>query len=145
MQPLTFKIHFCLQVIFLRRFSKFLRIDFKERERETLICCSTYLCIHWLILVCALTKCQPTELLGQGFSLFQQTKSRTELRTHPWCCAVSRKLLHPSCECQAAEVCSPKVHGGHATRGQEKPKGCWKEERRMKCEASAAAPGKLQT
>ena len=25
------------------------------RERETSICCSTYLCIHWLILVCALT------------------------------------------------------------------------------------------
>ena len=26
-----------------------------ERERETSICCSTYLCTHWLILVCALT------------------------------------------------------------------------------------------
>ena len=26
-----------------------------ERERERLICCSTYLCIHWLMLVCALT------------------------------------------------------------------------------------------
>ena len=41
----------------------FLFIDFRERkeerkrdrERETLICCSTYLCIHWLILVDALT------------------------------------------------------------------------------------------
>ena len=27
----------------------------RGRERETLICCSTYLCIHWLILVCTLT------------------------------------------------------------------------------------------
>ena len=26
-----------------------------ERERETSICCSAYLCIHWLLLVCALT------------------------------------------------------------------------------------------
>ena len=26
-----------------------------ERERETSICCSTYLYIHWFILVCALT------------------------------------------------------------------------------------------
>ena len=26
-----------------------------ERETETLICCCTYLCVHWLILVCALT------------------------------------------------------------------------------------------
>ena len=28
----------------------------RERERETSICCSTYLCIHWLILVCALAR-----------------------------------------------------------------------------------------
>ena len=26
-----------------------------RREWETTICCSTYLCIHWLLLVCALT------------------------------------------------------------------------------------------
>ena len=46
-------------------FYKILFIDFREmrggkegekaRERETLICFSTYLCIHWLPLVCALT------------------------------------------------------------------------------------------
>ena len=31
----------------------------RERgERERLTCCSTYLCIHWLILVCALTRDQ---------------------------------------------------------------------------------------
>ena len=33
-----------------------------ERERETLIYCSTYLCIHWLLLACALTRdgtCNP--------------------------------------------------------------------------------------
>ena len=51
----------------------------QERERKTLICCSTYLCIHWLTLVCTLTgdqthnlgllgRCsnQLTELPGQG-------------------------------------------------------------------------------
>ena len=26
------------------------------RERETLICCFTYLFIHWLILICTLTR-----------------------------------------------------------------------------------------
>ena len=31
----------------------------RERERERLIPCSPYLCIHWLILVCALTGDQP--------------------------------------------------------------------------------------
>ena len=31
---------------------------------ETLICCSTYLCIHWLILVRALTEDQPR---SQGY------------------------------------------------------------------------------
>ena len=52
-------------------FTKILFIDFRERgmwrgretyrerekvrQRKTSICCSTYLCIHWLILVCALT------------------------------------------------------------------------------------------
>ena len=31
----------------------------RKRERETLLCCYTfYLCIHWLILVCALTRDQ---------------------------------------------------------------------------------------
>ena len=33
-----------------------------ERQRETLICCSTYFCIHWLILVCALTRDQTLNL-----------------------------------------------------------------------------------
>ena len=27
-----------------------------ERERDAWICCSTYICIHWLILTCALTE-----------------------------------------------------------------------------------------
>ena len=30
--------------------------------RERNICCSTYLCIHWLILVCTLTGIEPTNL-----------------------------------------------------------------------------------
>ena len=28
----------------------------KEEERETLICCFMYLCVHWLLLLCALTR-----------------------------------------------------------------------------------------
>ena len=49
----------------------FLKIDFREeggvREKRTLICCSTYLCIHWLIPICALTRDQTHNLgvLGQ--------------------------------------------------------------------------------
>ena len=47
----------------------------KGRERETSICCFTYICFHWLILVCALTgdqarnlgtTLQPPDLPGQG-------------------------------------------------------------------------------
>ncbi|KAF6114751.1 hypothetical protein HJG60_010685 [Phyllostomus discolor] len=37
----------------------FLLIDFRERKgrgREKEICCSTYLCVHWLTLVCAVTR-----------------------------------------------------------------------------------------
>ena len=37
------------------------------RERETLICCFTYLCIHWLILVCALTGDQTCNLAISGW------------------------------------------------------------------------------
>lgn len=33
----------------------FCLIDLRERERERPICCSSYLCIDWLIPVCALT------------------------------------------------------------------------------------------
>ena len=43
-----------------------LLIDFRKREegreRETSICCSTYLRIHWLLLVCALTGIEPSTL-----------------------------------------------------------------------------------
>ena len=44
---------------FLLKRNLFFNIDIREvgeRETETLICCSTFLCIHCLILVCALTK-----------------------------------------------------------------------------------------
>ena len=34
----------------------------RERETETLICCFTYLCVHWLILVCALPRDQTCNL-----------------------------------------------------------------------------------
>ena len=58
----------------------------KAGEREISTCCSTYLCIHWLILVCPLTGDQTcnlgesgwrsTELLGQGCSFFFVTYFR---------------------------------------------------------------------
>ena len=35
-------------------FKKFKLILERGKERETLICCSTNLCIHWLTLACAL-------------------------------------------------------------------------------------------
>ena len=34
----------------------------REREREISICCSTYLCMHLLILTCALTRDQSHNL-----------------------------------------------------------------------------------
>ena len=41
---------------FFFSFYNFFNLLILERERETSICCSTYLCIHWLILVCTLTR-----------------------------------------------------------------------------------------
>ena len=49
-------------------FKKNSYIEFRERkergeeEQETLICYSTYLCIHWLILICTLTEDQTHNL-----------------------------------------------------------------------------------
>ena len=50
-----------LNDIDLYTFKKFLFTDFL-RERETSICCSTFLCTHWLTLVCALMGIEPTTL-----------------------------------------------------------------------------------
>ena len=53
----------------------FIYTDFREREegrgRETSICCSTYLylCIQWLILVCAVTGIKPENLVYQDKAL----------------------------------------------------------------------------
>ena len=49
-------------------FFKFIDWFFRERKRETSICCSTYLCIHWLILTCALTGDQTHNLGVSGCS-----------------------------------------------------------------------------
>ena len=57
-----------LAIVVLAYVSFFKFTDFRERgggrgrelgrggETETLICCPTYLYIHWLLLVCALTR-----------------------------------------------------------------------------------------
>ena len=60
----------------------FWSIDFfREREngrqRETSICCSTYLCIHWLILVCALSRDQIPNLSVLGWHCNQLSLART--------------------------------------------------------------------
>ena len=39
----------------------------REREKERLICCSTSLCIHWLLLVCALTRNRTSNLDLSGW------------------------------------------------------------------------------
>ena len=39
----------------------------RERERETPVCCSIYLCINWLLLVCALTGAQTRNLGISGW------------------------------------------------------------------------------
>ena len=41
------------------------REEKREGERERLICFSTYLCIYWLLLVCALTR-DRTHNLGES-------------------------------------------------------------------------------
>ena len=78
------------------QFSFFLFL-LKERERE--ICCSTVLCIHWLFLVCALTRdwmcnfglsgwCSnhPTELSIQGWIKFLSNPfSKGLIRTIGYC------------------------------------------------------------
>ena len=78
----------------------------REEERETSTCCSTYVCIHWLLIVCALTGDQTHNLsvLGQ----------RSNKLSYP-----ARALLflpQPSCNCgqevsipssQHVHVCPP--------------------------------------
>ena len=58
LKKITHEEGFIGSTLFL--FLNFLFIDFRQtkegqKERKTLICCSTYWCIHWLILICALT------------------------------------------------------------------------------------------
>ena len=48
--PTTFTIFFFLFLNLKKS------LIFRERERETSICCPTYLCTDWLILACALTR-----------------------------------------------------------------------------------------
>ena len=42
---------------------------FSEKETKTSICCSTYLCIHWLLLICALTEIEIATLTYQEDAL----------------------------------------------------------------------------
>ena len=41
----------------------------RKREKDTAICYATYLCIHWLILLCVLTGMEPTILVYQDDAL----------------------------------------------------------------------------
>ena len=59
----------------LTAFFKKLILEREEgRERETLVCCSPYLCIHWLIFVCALTGDQTHNLGTSGQRSTQPSK-----------------------------------------------------------------------
>ena len=61
----------------------------RKKEGDTSIYCSTYLCIHWLILVCALT--EPTTVVYQGDALTNwATWPGWEYIFHRWCCCCPR-------------------------------------------------------
>ena len=55
----------------------------RQTDRQTSICCSTYLCLYWLILVCALTRDQ-THNLGVSRQCSNQLSypARAELFLH---------------------------------------------------------------
>ena len=75
----------CIYIVFidwfLERRREVGRERDRERERETSICCSTYLCIHWLILICPLTGTEPTTLVYQD-------NAPTNWTTRPGCVCV---------------------------------------------------------
>ena len=56
----------CCSFVLRDDISVFFKLIFGEREerRHRNICCSTYLCIHWLIFVCALTGEQTHNKIG---------------------------------------------------------------------------------
>lgn len=64
--PLFFTPNFSSDVNSI--FIEFSTEEWEKREKETLICCSSYLCIRWLILVCTLARNQ-TQNLGVMFTL----------------------------------------------------------------------------
>ena len=70
------------EVIFPASFFFYWLIDLNERARETLIGFSPYLCIRWLILVCALTRDQTCNLGVSG----QCSNQATHLGVSGWCC-----------------------------------------------------------
>ena len=47
-------IYFTFKIFYLLSLEREGKERERERERKTAICYSTYLCIHWLIFVCAL-------------------------------------------------------------------------------------------
>ena len=57
-----------------------------ERGRETSICCSTYLCIHWLILLCAPTRNGTSNLLAYRTTLQPTEPHWLRLGRIVWIC-----------------------------------------------------------
>ena len=55
----------CLMCLFFCLLIDFRVTREREKEGKSSLCCSTYLCIHWLLLICALTRDQ-THNLGLG-------------------------------------------------------------------------------
>lgn len=48
------EVSFFKKLIFLRK---------RKGERQTSVCCSAYVCIHWSLLACALTRVESTALV----------------------------------------------------------------------------------
>ena len=68
-----------------------------ERERETSICCPTYWCIHWLILVRALTGTEHTTLAYRDNGLTKRT-------TRPVLCSHFQISILPHCPWSTLEL-----------------------------------------
>ena len=70
------EVNFLVDHMFIYLFNLLILEKERKGKREIFICCSTYLCLHWLFLVCAVTRVQPTTFVYQD-------KSPTNCATQP--------------------------------------------------------------
>ena len=74
------------QVSILLYFLFFFFIDCKEREKKRSSCCSIYLCTHWLLFICALTRDQTHNLGLSGQHSNQQSYPARVMYFHIYHC-----------------------------------------------------------